>query len=332
MSDLPGSPSSSSSSDSDSVVGVSPYSREVSSTRASSSTETLDATIFSSQNRDPSTTSTTSPYGNARGPVIPPSGRQAMANLTNTYSSRYVSADHGENDATVAFGEHSITRGVGQTSQAHLASSNSSNRRNSDERSGRAAAPPILSAPVLTRRESRSRSTSPTGNATEAESGLRSPPGLQHANPSIYPNGTNSTLQRSHSSPTVSLTQRQDGAKPPPTRGMSNPETPAAKRCVRWTEDLICPSPVPIERRRKGWFNRRGDQLWTNDGKYKSAEPGQEYPPDLAHYPEPSTGWMNEDGTRIDVYHRLIPKRPLRSALKGAKNPSRPIQEELSTG
>lgn len=32
----------------------------------------------------------------------------------------------------------------------------------------------------------------------------------------------------------------------------------AAKRSVRWTENLVCPSPVPVENRRKGWFNRRG--------------------------------------------------------------------------
>ncbi len=28
---------------------------------------------------------------------------------------------------------------------------------------------------------------------------------------------------------------------------------------------------------------------------------------------------MNEDGVRIDMQHRLIPKQPLRSALKRAK-------------
>ncbi|KAI0747177.1 hypothetical protein C8Q80DRAFT_825730 [Daedaleopsis nitida] len=92
-----------------------------------------------------------------------------------------------------------------------------------------------------------------------------------------------------------------------------------AKRNVRWTENLVCPSPVPLENRRKGWFNRRGDQLWTNDGQYKLPEPGQEYPPDLDHYPEPNSGWMNEEGVRIDMQHRLIPKPPLRSALKRPK-------------
>ncbi|KAI0824918.1 hypothetical protein BC628DRAFT_1321544 [Trametes gibbosa] len=94
----------------------------------------------------------------------------------------------------------------------------------------------------------------------------------------------------------------------------------AAKRSVRWTEDLVCPSPVPPELRRKGWFNRRGDQLWTNDGHFKSPEPGQEFPPDLAYYPEPNTGWMNEEGLRIDMQHRRIEKRPLRSALKQSRN------------
>ena len=78
------------------------------------------------------------------------------------------------------------------------------------------------------------------------------------------------------------------------------------------------------------------DQLWTNDGQYKVPEPGQEYPLDLAvricryvcavthglltlvlqYYPEPNAGWMNEEGKRIDMKHRLVPKQPLRSVLK----------------
>lgn len=256
MSDLPGSPSSSSSSDSDSIVGVSPYSLEVSSTRASSSTETLDATAYSAQNRDTLTASAPPPYGNSRGPVIPPSGRQAMADISNTCSSRHISGAHVNDN-----GERSAPRVAGQTSQAYPAPSiPPPSRRNSDERTGRPAAPVLPLPPALSRRDSRSRSISPTGNVTEAEPTLRLPPGLQHAAPSIYPNGPTSTLQRANSSPTVSLTQRnpQDVTKPPLTRGMSNPETPAAKRCVRWTEDLVCPSPIPVEQRRKGWFNRRG--------------------------------------------------------------------------
>ena len=58
------------------------------------------------------------------------------------------------------------------------------------------------------------------------------------------------------------------------------------------------------------------DQLWTNDGLYVPPEGGQEYPPDLDDYPELGTGWQNEEGIRIDMMHRLIPKVPLRPALK----------------
>ncbi|KAF8268562.1 hypothetical protein EI94DRAFT_1577361 [Lactarius quietus] len=81
-------------------------------------------------------------------------------------------------------------------------------------------------------------------------------------------------------------------------------------------ENLICPSPIPKHERRQGFYNRRGDQLWTNKGDYKPAPPGQEYPPDLGCYPDYGEGWMNEEGVRIDMQHRLIPKAPLRSALK----------------
>ncbi len=120
-------------------------------------------------------------------------------------------------------------------------------------------------------------------------------------------------------------------------------------------ENLICPSPIPMHERRKGWHNRRGyvpsrpsppfprvkktanvillrDQLWTNKGDYKPAMPGREYPPDLASYPEYGEGWMNEEGMRIDMQHRLKPKVPLRSALKrprqisnGGANPPPPF-------
>ncbi|KAH9830079.1 uncharacterized protein C8Q71DRAFT_717309 [Rhodofomes roseus] len=116
--------------------------------------------------------------------------------------------------------------------------------------------------------------------------------------------------------------QKPDALAPAMTRSTSASAgalTVAARRAVRWTEDLTCPCPVPRSERRKGWFNRRGDQLWTNDGRFKPSEPGQEYPPDLVGYPEPNTGWMNEEGVRIDMEHCLIPKPPLRSALKRPK-------------
>lgn len=58
------------------------------------------------------------------------------------------------------------------------------------------------------------------------------------------------------------------------------------------------------------------DQLWTNDGGYVRCDADEEYPPDLKEYPEPGVGWMNEEGIRIDIQHRLIPKIPLRPALK----------------
>ncbi|KAJ7258394.1 hypothetical protein B0H12DRAFT_1014929 [Mycena haematopus] len=101
-----------------------------------------------------------------------------------------------------------------------------------------------------------------------------------------------------------------------PPRPPTPVQTVAAPRNVRWNENLVCPSPIFANQRRKGWFNRRGDQLWTNDGAYKPAPPGQEFPPDLRDYPPYGNGWMNEEGVRIDMGHRHIPKVPLRSALK----------------
>ncbi|KAI0316842.1 hypothetical protein OF83DRAFT_1059687 [Amylostereum chailletii] len=96
----------------------------------------------------------------------------------------------------------------------------------------------------------------------------------------------------------------------------SLPSQASSASRVRWHDNLVCPSPVPKHARRRGWFNRRGDQLWTNQGAYRPAPAGEEYPRDLHHYPDFGAGWMNEEGTRIDMQHRLMPKAPLRSALK----------------
>ncbi|KAJ7602063.1 hypothetical protein FB45DRAFT_742148 [Roridomyces roridus] len=115
--------------------------------------------------------------------------------------------------------------------------------------------------------------------------------------------------------------RRSDGygsvVPPRPTTPAAPPAPPApVPRNVRWNEVLVCPSPILASQRRRGWFNRRGDQLWTNDGAYKPVPAGQEYPPDLRDYPDFGMGWMNEECVRIDMGHRLIPKAPLRSALK----------------
>ncbi|EIM81884.1 uncharacterized protein STEHIDRAFT_149645 [Stereum hirsutum FP-91666 SS1] len=133
----------------------------------------------------------------------------------------------------------------------------------------------------------------------------------------------------------VSRRNSVDTRPPPPPSPRTSPQDPRANpvpvsnnssgrprlmsistRNVRWDHNLVCPSPVPLEERRKGWFNRRGDQLWTNSGSYKPPMPGEEYPRDLHFYPEVGQGWMNEDGTKIDMQHRLIPKVPQKSALK----------------
>ena len=52
---------------------------------------------------------------------------------------------------------------------------------------------------------------------------------------------------------------------------------------------------------------------------YKPPPAGEEYPLEFDDYPEYGDGWMNEENTRIDMYHRRIPKLPLRSALKQTK-------------
>ncbi|KAI0052047.1 hypothetical protein FA95DRAFT_1484348 [Auriscalpium vulgare] len=112
------------------------------------------------------------------------------------------------------------------------------------------------------------------------------------------------------------------GARDAPSYIRPQPAPIQVSTRVRFDENLICPSPIPFHERRKGWFNARGDQLWTNLGAYKPAPAGQEYPTDLRHYPDYGSGWMNEECVRIDMQHRLVPKVPLRSALKKSRSPS----------
>ena len=315
-SDLPGSPSSSSSSSSDTELDATTFALEVASIRASSSTETLEATATAGVNTD-ATTSGRSPYGqsvrkhhhsSSRAPVVPPGvvipGTVSTSSMTHTPI-----ALPDDDEGTVVDSSYDARR---IPSGMSLPASTPVNvrppgltplRRNSDDRTPRGTHPPRVDA-SLSRgsSQSRSRSASPTEYNVEGDPSLRAPPGLQFVAPS--PPGSH---PHPHHRATISLPIQQRPSAPSPevalSRVVSNPEGVAAanvRRTVRWTEDLICPSPVPPEQRRKGWYNRRGyvqtpthhihtadpashrDQLWTNDGMYKTAEPGQEYPSDLA--------------------------------------------------
>ena len=91
-------------------------------------------------------------------------------------------------------------------------------------------------------------------------------------------------------------------------------------RSVRWNDErLVCDTPLQHAPPPRGFWNRRGDRLWSNNGVYKAARPGCEYPPHLVHYPDYGEGWMNEEGVCIDMNHRRVAKfckPPPKSALK----------------
>lgn len=243
VSDLPGSPASSSSSDTDSID--TPFNVEVSSIRARSSTETLEATLFA----------TTEDELTAYAPIPE---RPVIPNLT-LHSSRYRAAIADDDDSTVVSDDQpTTTRAPYPAAQTSPSSTPAPSRRNSDERTRTPVTPSLSrresdergrgqSPPTLSRRESAQRSTSPTSYDLDAS--VRLPPGLQYVA---------SGSQRSPTSPVSPSGRRssRDGADL--SRVISiNPETPT-KKSVKWTEDLICPSPVLPSQRRKGWWNRRG--------------------------------------------------------------------------
>ncbi|KAF8555472.1 hypothetical protein OG21DRAFT_1483831 [Imleria badia] len=165
------------------------------------------------------------------------------------------------------------------------------------------------SPPGLTRSSSL-RSSGSTGSSSHG--GVPPPPGLNVL--WEYGQTIDITAEPPHRQPSRRNSDGDQGQIMPPRPRRCNTVPPP--RSVRWLEELVCPSPILPSERRKGWFNRRGDQLWRNDGSYRPPGPGQDYPEDLDDYPESSEGWQNEDGVRIDLNRRLIPKAPPRSVLK----------------
>lgn len=141
-------------------------------------------------------------------------------------------------------------------------------------------------------------STSPTHYAASDSSYNRRPPGLSSSPPgtngSYFPSSASSVpmpSQRprrdsfsvsppaSRSPPDAAFVSRRNSVdtRPPPPSPRTSPQDPRANpvpvsnnssgrprlmsistRNVRWDHNLVCPSPVPLEERRKGWFNRRG--------------------------------------------------------------------------
>ncbi|KAK7040411.1 hypothetical protein R3P38DRAFT_2612345 [Favolaschia claudopus] len=170
------------------------------------------------------------------------------------------------------------------------------------------------------------RSSSPDHSSSNHNTnGNRSPPRETVAARPTRPGALPLEPQRRRSDVSVVPPRLETNIPAPPQQPVVVTIVAPPGRNVRWNDNLICPSPIWASQRRKGWYNRRGDQLWTNDGAYKPPPQGQEYPSDLRDYPPSGSGWMNEDGVRIDMGHRLIPKVPLRSALKRTPSARGPV-------
>lgn len=102
-----------------------------------------------------------------------------------------------------------------------------------------------------------SRSSSLKGNLSI---NIPPPPGLDAVPGSHYPTLQGPVLDvESVYPPHLSHRRNSDGdhSQILPPRPMRSNTTPPA-RSVRWSDDLICPSPIFPSERRKGWFNRRG--------------------------------------------------------------------------
>lgn len=129
-------------------------------------------------------------------------------------------------------------------------------------------------------------------------------------------------MDKRHFRPPPSVSPANSSATDESGRSSSYGST-GSGRSVRWTEGLVAPTPEPSMPRPKGWFNKRGDQLWCNDGRYKAAV--HEYPRHLRDYPEVGEGWMNEHGVRISITHRRMPTQGARPPKGVLKNNASPI-------
>ena len=270
-SDLPGSPGSSSSSDTDSID--TPIER--CSIRARSSVETLEATLYAAPEAQISP-SATSPYSAfySSAPLIS-TGRPVVVPPLSLTSKKYQPTV--DDDASTLVSEHDQPRNTRPT--AIYSTSNTPaapapvvplvvpptpSRRNSDERSSSSNSR-VQIAPPLSRRESTQQVTSKTSSPTAyvgdtSSSSVRLPPGLQYTNPAPVMGSSMSRRSSNSTSSAGSGAQRSPTSDQPlVSRTVSGIEVQVPqRRCVRFTENLICPSPVPRSERRKGWWNRRG--------------------------------------------------------------------------
>ena len=128
--------------------------------------------------------------------------------------------------------------------------------------------------------------------------------------PPVYP-----PFDRPHNTPSPTGSVSSTGSLS--SRSVSSS---SSGRSVHWDDArLVSDTPRTRTPPPHGFWNRRGDRLWSNNGMYKAARPGCEYPPHLAHYPDYGMGWMNEEGACIDMNHRRVTrfcKPPPKGVLK----------------
>jgi hypothetical protein len=90
----------------------------------------------------------------------------------------------------------------------------------------------------------------PPGLAVETQALPNATENSSHPPPSQNPAKSTSANQRL----SISIPKRLS----PPISDHGHRFTTTTTRCVRWNENLICPSPILPSQRRKGWFNRKG--------------------------------------------------------------------------
>lgn len=293
--------SSSSSDESDLTESVVSLNIEISSTRASSSTETLDSTLAPSPPQTPRRIEATPPRPSTSS-AIPPtpvpatelvrirsqsptSGRlntqtshSPPSNLRRRPTVETVSDD--DSETVVSEEGREIDRLPGD------ASGGSSVRPTSGTAPRRSPQPEVLTpvsrspndrlpahprireAVAISRSSSRHANLSPveyrgmSGSPPYDDPSLRTPPGLNGISNPVPP--ATSVRNSSSSSP------HNHHLAPLHIGGLvESTVTISARRCVRWNDNLVCPSPIPRSQRRKGWYNCRGSVVVTNPLPFK---------------------------------------------------------------
>jgi len=177
---------------------------------------------------------------------------------------------------------------------------------------------------------------SPPQNHSPATASSHSTPSSQSSQPSPSYPATHASSPSSYS-PGPSPPQRKSKQSPPDDNRALHPQSsPATAKSIKPETSTLHGQQIPVQppplfvkrpsfetydnRRRRGYWNRRGDHL-TQSGYIVYAPPGKQFPQELRNYPTEDEGYENHDN--LFTANTARPELP-ESLARGGKPPEKP--------